>query len=109
MTNYIFATDPHTPEAVFIIKTAFPSIVARVIMFSDKMDMEDFKALKASVNSFNGAQVPGYSILIVPAGELPMDKPRSREPVTIWHEMADFFLTNKILKNERPYRRSKII
>ncbi len=109
MHSYLFATDPEQAEVVLIIRTSSPSIVGRAVMFSNKLDMEDFIARKKAADGFTGAQVEGYTILIVPAGELPINTPRSKAPDGTWEQMADFFYTNRIAKNERPYRRNRIV
>lgn len=109
MNKYVFLQDPTDPEPVYIQKTTYPAITARVVLLRDKESFADLQ-VRHSINSNHPcAVVPGYYIAIIEHGEIPTDRELHDYSMDILEEMAAWFLEQRISRKPKRYSANEAV
>ena len=104
LPKFLFATGENL-GAGLIVQTAQPLVFGRIIQF------QDYLQLLAQLDKFiASSQVQGYSILIVYGGILGKGNVLQtsgdlRPPQATLDEMANFYLTEKVLPHKARFKR----
>ena len=101
MINYITFTEPNENEEMeyFILQKLFPHLLCKIL----EMPI---------VNVFQPVPINEYDLYIIFNGtlrglQLPSYKNIGDEIKDVMHDMADWFYNNRILKNEKKYKKWK--
>lgn len=101
MPNFLFCTDSQLPGAGHILSTAPPYILAKVLKFSTRQDLQTFLSKHTSPT----VSVPGYNILLNFYTTFTAYTPPYDDIRQVLQQMAEYYHTEKIITNLRYYKK----